>query len=182
MIVEVLSRNWWLLLLRGVLAIIFAIVVFAEPGIALYALVLAFGLWAGLDGLFAFGAGLGPNVHHRWVFLLEGVVGVAAAILTFLYPGITALVLLFVIAWWALVTGVLEIVAAFQLRKTMANEWWLVLAGIASIIFGILLFVHPGAGALAVLWVIAVYAAIFGVVLIGLSLRLRRVAAAHTAA
>ena len=114
MLTEVLARNWWLLLLRGVLAIAFAIVAFAEPGIALFALVLAFGLWAGLDGIFALGAGFGPNAHHRWVFILEGIIGIGAAIVAFRYPGITALTLLLLIAWWAIVTGVLEIIAAIQ--------------------------------------------------------------------
>jgi uncharacterized membrane protein HdeD (DUF308 family) len=173
---DVLGRNWWLLLLRGILAIGFAIVAFAMPGIALFALVLAFGLWAGLDGIFALVAAFGPNVERRWVFLLEGVVGIAAAIIAFRYPGITGLTLLFVIAWWAIVTGVLEVIAAIQLRKQIDNEWWLILAGVASIIFGVLLFMNPGPGALAVLWIIGIYAAVFGVVLIGLSLRLRKVA------
>jgi len=176
MLTEALARNWWLLLIRGVLAIAFAVVAFAWPGIALPALILAFGLWAGLDGIFALGTALGPNVHHRWVFLLEGVVGIAAAIITFRYPNETAFVLLLFIAWWAIVTGVLEIVAAIQLRKVIDDEWWLILAGVASIIFGILLILNPGPGALAVLWIIGIYAAVFGVTLIGLSLRLRRMA------
>lgn len=174
MLTEVLARNWWLLLIRGILAIAFAIAAFALPGIALYALVLAFGLWAGLDGIFALGAGLGPNVHRRWIFLLEGVIGIAAAIVAFRYPGITALTLLLLIAWWAIVTGVLEIIAAIQLRKVIDDEWWLILAGVASIIFGILLFMNPGPGAVAVLWIIGIYAAVFGVMLIGLSFRLRK--------
>jgi uncharacterized membrane protein HdeD (DUF308 family) len=177
--IEVLSRNWWLLLLRGILAIAFGVAAFALPGIALVALVLAFGLWAGLDGIFALASAFGPSAHNRWLFLLEGVVGIAAAIVAFRFPGITALTLLFIIAWWAVVTGIIEIVAAIQLRKQIDDEWWLILAGAASIIFGILLFLNPGAGAIAVLWIIGLYAAVFGVVLIGLSLRLRRFAARH---
>jgi uncharacterized membrane protein HdeD (DUF308 family) len=168
-------------LIRGILAIAFAIAAFAIPGLALVALILAFGLWAAFDGILAIVAAFGPNVHHRWVLLLEGIVGIAAAVVTFRYPGITALVLLLVIASWAVVTGVLEIVAAIQLRKEIDDEWWLIIAGAASILFGILLFLNPGAGAVAVVWIIALYAAVFGIVLIGLSLRLRRVFA-HTPA
>lgn len=182
MILEVLGRNWWLVLLRGLLAVIFAICVFAWPGIALFALILAFGLWAGIDGIFALFAAFGPNVQHRWVFVLEGIVGIAAAIVAFRYPGLTGLTLLFLIAWWAIVTGVLEIIAAFQLRQKINDEWWLILAGAASILFGILLLMNPGPGALAVLWIIAIYAAVFGIALIVLSFRLRKVAAAHSPA
>lgn len=182
MILEVLGRNWWLVLLRGLLAVIFAICVFAWPGIALFSLILAFGLWAGIDGIFALFAAFGPNVQHRWVFLLEGIVGIAAAIVAFRYPGLTGLTLLFLIAWWAIVTGVLEIVAAFQLRKKISNEWWLALAGAASILFGVLLLINPGPGALAVLWIIAIYALVFGIAMIVLSFRLRKVAATHSPA
>ena len=172
--VQVLGRNWWTLLIRGILAVAFAIAAFAIPGLALSALVLAFGIWAALDGIFAIVSMFGPNAHHRWVLLLEGIVGIAAAVVTFRYPFITALVLLFIIAWWAIITGVLEIVAAIQMRREISDEWWLIIAGAASILFGILLFLNPGAGALAVVWIIGLYAAVFGIVLIGLSLRLRR--------
>jgi len=174
--VTVLARNWWLLLLRGVLAIAFAIAAFLLPGIALFALILTFGVWAALDGAFALIAAFGPNVHHRWVLVLEGIVGLAAGFVAFRYPGLTGITLLLLIAWWAIVTGVLEIVAAIQLRKQIDDEWWLVLAGAASILFGILLLVNPGPGALAVLWIIGFYALLFGVTLIMLSFRLRKIA------
>jgi uncharacterized membrane protein HdeD (DUF308 family) len=174
-IVQVLSRNWWLLLIRGVLAICFAIAAFFLPGVAAFALVLAFGLWAGLDGIVAIVAAFGPNPHHRWVLILEGIVGIAAAVITFWHPFLVAFVLLLVIAWWAIITGILEIVAAVQLRKEISDEWWLIIAGLASILFGILMFMNPRAGALAVVWIVALYALIFGVVLIGLSMRLRKI-------
>jgi uncharacterized membrane protein HdeD (DUF308 family) len=182
MILEVLGRNWWLVLLRGLLAVIFAICAFAWPGTMLVALILVFGLWAGIDGIFALFAAFGPNVQHRWVFILEGIVGIAAAIVAFRYPGLTGLTLVFLIAWWAIVTGVLEIIAAFQLRQKINDEWWLILAGAASILFGILLLRNPFAGALAVVWILGVYAAVFGIAMIVLSFRLRKVAAVHSPA
>ncbi len=107
------------------------------------------------------------------MLFLEGIVGVAAGLLTWFFPGITALTLVYLIAWWAVITGILEIVYAIQLRKAISNEWLYILAGIASVVFGGLILVHPGAGALAVLWIIGTYALVFGVLLIGFSLRLR---------
>jgi uncharacterized membrane protein HdeD (DUF308 family) len=112
---------------------------------------------------------------HRWGLLLEGVVGVGAGIVTFLWPDLTALVLLYIIAAWALLTGVLELVAAVRLRKVIQNEWWLVLSGIVSVLFGLVLIAAPGAGALAVVWLIGAYAIVFGILLVGLAMRLHAI-------
>ena len=111
--------------------------------------------------------------------MIEGVVGIGAGIVTFLWPGLTALVLVYIIAVWALITGVLEVIAAIRLRHVIENEWWLVLSDILSLIFGIALVIAPGAGALALIWLIAAYAIIFGVLLLGLALRLRGVSQRH---
>jgi uncharacterized membrane protein HdeD (DUF308 family) len=162
---EKISRNWWMFALRGVAAIIFGVVAFAQPGQALQALVLVFGAYALADGIFAMSAGIAayPIFDRWWAMLLEGLAGVVIGMLTFFWPNITALVLVYFLAVWALITGVFEIVAAIQLRRVITGEWMLVLGGLLSILFGVLLFVFPGAGALSVVWVIGVYALVFGI-------------------
>lgn len=173
--VIILASNWWALAVRGALAILFGIIAFVWPGISLTALVLLFAAFAFVDGVFAIVMGVrGIRGDERWwAFLLEGILGVGAAVVTVLWPAITALALLFLIAAWAIVTGVLEIVAAVRLRRVIRGEWLLALAGVASIAFGVLLALNPGAGALAVLWLIGAYAIVFGALLVGLGFRLR---------
>jgi uncharacterized membrane protein HdeD (DUF308 family) len=170
----VYTSSWWALLLRGIAAVLFGVLAFVWPGITLTVLVLLWGAYAFVDGAFAIAAGIKSHGESRrwWVLLLEGILGVAAGIVAFAVPGITALVLLMLIAAWAIVTGVFEIVAAIQMRKYIKGEWLLILAGIASVLFGVLLFINPGAGALAVIWLIGAYAIVFGVIMIALSLRL----------
>ncbi|MBA3871236.1 MAG: HdeD family acid-resistance protein [Chloroflexota bacterium] len=169
-----LSRNWWLVALRGVIAILFGLVTLFFPGIALSSFVLLFGAYAIIDGL----AAVWSSVQHRteqgwWIHLLEGVVSVIAGILAFVYPGITALIALYIIAFWAIMTGVFELLAAIRLRKEITGEFWMGLSGVISVIFGIVLIAAPGAGILAVLTLVGIYAIAFGVFLIMLSLRLR---------
>jgi uncharacterized membrane protein HdeD (DUF308 family) len=172
---EKISRNWWLYAVRGVLAIIFGVVAFARPEQALQALVLVFGAYAFVDGIFAIVAGIAARGYFErwWAVLLEGVAGVVIGLLTFFWPNITALALLYYIAAWALITGIFEIVAAIQLRRVITGEWMLILSGVLSIVFGALLFVFPGAGAVSLVWLIGVYATIFGIALIVLAFRLR---------
>ncbi len=172
---QVLARNWWALALRGLFAILFGVAAFAWPGLTLAALVILFGAYALVDGVFALIAAVrAAEAHARWwLFVLEGLAGIIVGIITFVWPGITALVLLYLIAWWALITGVFEIAAAIRLRKEISREWTLVLGGLASIIFGLLLLYHPGAGALAVVWLIGLYALVFGVLFLMLGFRLR---------
>ncbi len=171
----ILTRNWWILLIRGLAAILFGVLTFMEPRLSLTTLVLFFGAYALVDGLFALWVAIaGRHEHeHWWVLLLEGLTGIAVGILTFMAPQITALALLFYIAIWAIARGVLEIVAAVRLRKEINGEFWLILAGLASVAFGYLLMAKPGDGALAVLWLIAAYAILFGVVMVMLAFRLR---------
>jgi uncharacterized membrane protein HdeD (DUF308 family) len=169
-----LSRSWWLLLLRGIAAIAFGVLTWAQPGISLAALVLLFGAYSMADGiLVSWTAIAGSKEHDWWILLLEGLVGIGVGVLTFIAPGITAFALLFYIAIWAVATGVLEIAAAVRLRKEVANEWLLLLSGLVSVAFGGLLMAWPGAGALTVLWLIGSYAIVFGVLLLILAFKLR---------
>jgi uncharacterized membrane protein HdeD (DUF308 family) len=171
---EKISRNWWMFALRGVVAIIFGVVAFARPEQALQALILVFGAYALVDGIFAMFAGIASYRHFErwWAVLLEGVAGVVIGLLTFFWPNITALVLLYFIAAWALITGIFEIVVAIQLRHVITGEWMLILGGLLSILFGVLLFVSPAVGAVSVIWMIGIYAITFGILEIVFAYRL----------
>lgn len=173
--VNLLARNWGWMLLRGVAALIFGLLTLFNPGITLVVLVIFFGSYAIVDGVFTIISAI-ANRHEasHWVALLiNGVISLAVGIVTFVWPGITAFALLYLIAAWALITGITEIVTAIRLREVIRGEWVLVLAGVLSILFGILLFLRPGAGALAVVLWIGAYAVIFGILLIVLAFRLR---------
>ncbi|HEV7366685.1 MAG TPA: HdeD family acid-resistance protein [Gemmatimonadales bacterium] len=179
--VDSLSRNWWAVSLRGLAGILFGIITFFAPGISLAALVLLFGAYALVDGVLAIVSAVRRRGADRWwLLLLEGLVGIAAGVLTFLWPGITALALLYVIAAWALVTGAFEIAAAIRLRKAISGEWLLALSGIFSIALGVLLVLFPGPGALAVTIWIGAYAFVFGALLFALGLRLRGLGSPRT--
>lgn len=171
----ILFRNWWVLLLRGLISIAFGILILLQPGISLAALIICFGAFALADGILGVWTAFTGSKEHEswWVLLLEGLLGIGVGVLTFVAPGITALALLFYIAIWAIATGVLEIVAAVRLRKEIEGEWWLILCGIASVAFGVFLMAQPGEGALAVLWLIATYAIVFGLLLVLLALKAR---------
>ena len=171
----VLARNWWALALRGLTAILFGIAALVVPHIALVVLIALFGAYALVDGVFAIVSALRAAERHLrwWPLLVEGLAGIVLGALTFVWPGVTALVLLYFIASWALVTGVFEIVAAIRLRQGITGEWLLWLSGVLSVVFGLLLIIFPGAGALTVVWLIGIYALVFGVLLVGLALRLR---------
>src|ERR1700724_4068695 len=169
---HLLARYWWVLALRGVLAVLFGLFAFFVPGITLLSLVLLFGAYVLLDGIFDLVAATRSPSHH-WALVLEGIIGIIAGIMTFLWPGITAMVLLYLIAFWAILTGVLEIVAGIRLRAVIANEILLILMGVLSTLFGILIIIFPGAGALAIIIWIGAYAVLFGIILIALAFRLR---------
>ena len=173
---DVLVGKWWVFLVRGIIAILFGLVALFYPGITLSALVLLFGAYALVDGVFALVAALGAGRDGWWWYLLEGIVGIAAGILTFLYPGITGIALVYIIAFWAILTGVFEIIAGFELP--FSRDWLWALAGVLSVIFGVLVLISPGSGALAIVWVIGIYALLFGVAAIAFAIRLRRTAPA----
>ncbi len=171
-----LARNWWLFLIRGVAAIVFGVLAFAWPGLTLVTLVLFYGAFVLVDGVSALVAAITGRVSMapRWWLAIVGLLGIAAGILTFLWPGMTALLILLFIAGWSVATGVFQIIGAIRLRKEIDNEWMLIVSGVLSVLIGIVLFVMPGAGALALIWLIAAYAIVFGVLTIAFSLRLRR--------
>jgi uncharacterized membrane protein HdeD (DUF308 family) len=170
----VFTSSWWALVLRGFAAIVFGILAFVWPALTLTALILLWGAYALVDGAFSIAAGIKSYGENRrwWLLLVGGILSLAAGLVAFLLPGITALVLLMMIAAWAIVTGAFEITAAIQLRKYIKGEWLLALAGVASVLFGTALLFNPNAGALAVVWLIGAYAVVFGILLVALGVRL----------
>jgi uncharacterized membrane protein HdeD (DUF308 family) len=167
---SVLGQRWWMLLIRGIAAIVFGLLAFSWPGLTIIILTALFAAYALVDGIFALVVG----VHaHWWVLAFVGMLGIVAGLVAFFYPGLTALTLLLIIAAWAIVRGIIEITAAIQLRKVIANEWALILGGLCSVVFGIILFARPAVGALAVIWIIGAYALIIGIFLIILSFRVK---------
>jgi uncharacterized membrane protein HdeD (DUF308 family) len=175
---ELLTRNWWVVLVRGIAGVLFGVSALLWPGITLGALVLFFGAYALVDGAFAIVSAFSRRARSDrwWVLLLEGLLGIGAGLIAWFMPGVTALVLVYLMAAWMITTGVVEIVAAVRLRKEIRGEWLLGLAGVASIVMGVIVAFRPGVGALALVWMLGIYALLFGVLLITLSLRLRRLA------
>jgi uncharacterized membrane protein HdeD (DUF308 family) len=175
MLAKLLAVSWWVLLVRGLISILFGISAYAWPGMTLVTLVSLFGAFAFLDGSFAvFNAFSGRKENENWwVLLLEGLLGIAFGIITFQAPGITATVLILYIAFWAMATGVLRIILAVRLRKEIEGEWWMVLAGLTSVVFGVLMVARPGEGALAVLWIVATWAIVGGVFLVVLAFKVK---------
>ena len=178
--VQAIRRNWWMLALRGVLAIIFGLIALFAPGIALLAFVYVFAVYALIDGIMAVYIAIRERGSlSRWAWVLfEG--GIIAGIVAFVYPGLTALVLLYIVAIWAVVTGIMEIVTAIAIRGFVAREWALGLAGILSIIFGIVLFIFPGAGLLSILWLVGIYGIVFGILFIVRAFQMRSWASSVT--
>jgi uncharacterized membrane protein HdeD (DUF308 family) len=175
-VADLLARNWWLLALRGLAGVLFGILAFIWPGITLVVLVYLFGAFAVVNGILSLVlAWYAPSGYPRFgALILGGILSIAAGLIAFFLPGITALGLLIMIAAWAIVIGIIEIVAAVQLRKVITNEWLLVLAGIASVAFGVVLLLYPRAGALVLVWWLGAYALVFGILLMILAFRLRR--------
>ncbi len=176
-----LSHSWWVLVLRGLAAIIFGILAYIWPGLTFTVLVLFFGAYALWDGVFALIGAFRTDSDRRWALVVEGLVGIAAGVVAFIWTGAATLAMLYVIAAWALVTGVMEIVAAIRLREEIHGEWLLLLGGLLSVVFGVLIAIFPLAGLLAVTWMIAAYAIIFGVLLIALGIRVRSVSGRRAA-
>jgi uncharacterized membrane protein HdeD (DUF308 family) len=163
---------------RGVIAVLFGVVALVWPGKTLLFLVLFLGAWLLVDGVLAVIAAIRYQnaPRQRWLLALEGLFGIAIGVVTFLWPGFVAVAWLYTIAIWAIITGVFEIAEAIRLHPSVGNELLMILAGLASIVLGIVLFAWPGAGLLAWVWLIGVYAIVFGVLFIGSGFRLRRAA------
>ena len=172
MLSAVAGRAWWTLVLRGAVAVLFGLAALFWPGKTLLVLILFFGAYTLVDGIFAIVGGI-MDSSRRWLLLIEGVLGVVAGLILLARPGLGAVVLLYVIAIWAIVSGVMEILAAISLRREIDNEWLMILVGALSVIFGGILAVLPGAGLLSLTWLIGVYALVFGVAFIVLGFRVR---------
>ncbi len=168
---EVLTQKWWAVALRGILAIVFGIVALVFPGVTLVSLALVFGAYAFVDGVFAIVSALGHRGREAVWYVLEGILGIAVGVATFFFPGITAQALVFLVGLWAILTGIFEVVAGFELP--ISRDWLLALAGVLSIVFGVLVFANPVSGAVAVVWLIGIYALVFGVTLLVFGIRLR---------
>src|SRR6266850_3802387 len=174
-VVHTLKLNWWLLALRGLVAVVFGVLALMWPGATLLTLVWLFGAFALMNGILSLIlAAKTPKGYPKvGSLILGGLLGILAGLLTFVMPSITALGLLILIAAWAILTGIMELVAAVRLRKIISNEWLLVLAGIASVIFGVILLIQPAAGALVLIWWIGAWALLFGILLMILAFRMR---------
>jgi uncharacterized membrane protein HdeD (DUF308 family) len=173
--VDVLARHWWMWLIRGIAAIIFGILAWLWPGLTWIVLAILFGAYAFVDGIFGIiatfrAAGTG---QRWWPFLIEGIIGIVIAAIAFYDIRIVIAALYLTIAVWAILTGIFELVAAIRLRKHIANEFWLILGGLASIAFGVLMFFYPIIAAIVIIYIIAAYAIVFGILMILFSLRLR---------
>ncbi|HEY7204174.1 MAG TPA: HdeD family acid-resistance protein [Methylomirabilota bacterium] len=170
-----LARNWWAVVLRGVCAILFGLAAFAWPGITLAVLILLYGAYALADGVLAviWSFMARGRDSFPWGVFLAGLAAIVAGLFAFLWPGLTALAMLYLIAAWAIVRGIFEIIAAFHLRKEIEHEWLLGLSGLVSVVLGLLLLARPGLGVLAVMWWIGAFAILFGVLTIALGFRLK---------
>jgi len=170
-----LARHWWVFLIRGLVAIVFGLFGFFYPGATLFTLVLFYGAYALVDGVFAIVSAVRgkEGMRPRWWLAVVGVLGIVAGLVTYLMPGLTTLVLLTVIGVWALLYGITEIVGAIRLRKEIDNEWLLLMHGALAVLFGLMTLFRPGAGALALIWLIASFALASGVLLIALAFRLK---------
>ena len=176
-VARLFAARWWAVILRGIVAIAFGVLAFAWPGVTVATLVLMFGSYALLDGVFSLLTAIGGGRHHgdRWLLALEGIVGIWAGVVTLRAPALTAVVLVFFISIWAMATGFLRIAAAIRLRKEISGEVWLVLSGVLSVLFALMLMLRPAMGALGLVWVIAGYALILSVFEIMLGFEMRSV-------
>ncbi len=183
-VAQIVQRNWWIMALRGLFAVIFGLIALLAPRIALLAFIYVFAAYALVDGGAAVITAIQErDLLYRWGWVLfEGILSILAGIIAFANPGLATLVLLYIIAAWAIVTGIMEIVAAFAIREFVSQEWTLALAGIVSVAFGILLFFFPGAGIVSLLWLVGIYGIIFGLLFIVRAFQLRSWAASATTA
>jgi uncharacterized membrane protein HdeD (DUF308 family) len=178
-VLALLARNWWLIAIRGIAAIAFGIVAFVWPGVTVVVLIALFGAYALIDGVSLLASlvrGDRDARRHAWAVGAMGVLGVLAAVVTFLVPGLTALSLVYVVGFWSIAVGVFQLAAAIRLRQEIEGELWLALGGILAILFGLYIVVFPGAGLLSLIWLVGAWAVVFGVAHLVLAWRLRELA------
>lgn len=173
---SIFKHSWWVVLIRGIVAIIFAVMIWQKPDISVPSLVLFFGIYALVDGIFTISIGIAgaKELDNWWVLVLQGIMGILVGFITFYAPGITEISLLFYIAIWAISTGIFAVIEGFRLRNQMTGEWLLILSGIASVAFGVLLMANPGPGVLAVVSMIAGFALVYGILLIIFAFKSRK--------
>jgi uncharacterized membrane protein HdeD (DUF308 family) len=175
---KLFTRNWWLMLLRGIAGILFGIAAFVWPGLTVLALTLLYGAFAMADGILSLGAAVSGTAEKSiptWWLVLIGLLGIAAGTVAFLWPGLTAFALVIMIGAWAVTIGILEIIGAIWLRNEIEDEWLLIAAGLVSLLFGLAVLLKPGAGALALAWAIGAFAILSGILRIAFALRLKGV-------
>jgi len=172
---EILSKNWWTFLVRGIIAVLFGLAALIWPSLTIGTLVIVFGAYVVVDGIFAIVDGFTSRDSNDrwWVEILIGIAGIVAGGWAMAYPGLTAIGMMYFIAAWWLVTGVLQIILAIRVRKEISNEWMLILSGALSAILGVVFLMFPGSGALSLIWVVGIYAIFFGILLIVLAFKLR---------
>lgn len=169
------ARDWWVFAIRGIAALVFGVLAFIWPETTLTVLVFLFGAYVLVDGislLIALARGDALARRHAWAVGIMGVLGIVAGIVTFAWPGLTALSLLYLVAFWAIAMGTFQVIAAIVLRRELEGEFWMALGGVASIVFGAFLIVSPGAGLLSLVWLVGLWAVVFGVSSLGLAYRL----------
>lgn len=173
---QMLRENWWVLLLRGIAAIVFGVLAIALPGLTLFMLVITFGIYVIFDGVVEIWSGFTTRETNDrwWVDILIGLAGIIAGILIMSLPGVTAVVAIYFIGAWMVVMGILQIISALRVRAEIDNEWWLVLSGLLSVIVGLYFIAFPGDGAVSLVWLIGIYAILFGVILVVLAFRARK--------
>lgn len=172
-----LAANWWMLAIRGACAIIFGVLAWIWPGITLFALIILFGAYSLVDGVIAIGGAIRggvPGQSRAWMAFV-GVCGVAVGLIAFFWPGVTSLVMLMLIAAWAVVTGVFEIIAAISMRKEVSGTGWEVVSGVVSVLFGVVLFAWPASGVLTLVWLVGLFSILFGVMSLFAAFRLRKI-------
>ncbi|GAB2934423.1 HdeD family acid-resistance protein [Nonomuraea fastidiosa] len=168
-----IARSWWLILVRGLAAVVFGILALAWPGLTLLVLVIFFGAYALVGGISELFAGFRHGAQSRAWLIISGILSILAGIIALVWPGITSLALLLIIGVWAIVSGISEIVAGIHLRKQIDNEWLLIIGGALSVIFGVLLLARPGPGLLSLAWLIGAFAILYGIAMIALSFRVK---------
>lgn len=176
--IEIIINKWWVFLLRGLVAILFGVLALIWPQITLLTLVVLFGAFVLLDGIFSVIAGVTSRKenYYWWTLLFTGLLEIAIGLLTLFWPNVTGIILLYLIASWAVIVGILDIILAIQIRREIKNEWMLIIDGVFSVLIGVVLFIFPAASAVALAWLIGLFAILLGIVFIILGFRLRKLA------